>query len=65
MDQGTTPDHQRAQAQMSQEIGQTEHITQFFTFDHLPGHLSEVSKPFAVLARFILDTLPRNPERQG
>lgn len=39
-----------------------EHIEQFFAYDHLPGHLQFVSKPFAELAQFIL-TLPRNPER--
>lgn len=40
-----------------------EHVLQFFTFDHLPPHLREVSKPFAELAIGIVDTLPRNPER--
>ena len=39
-----------------------EHITQFFTFAHLPEHLQAVSKPFSDLADLIL-TLPRNPER--
>lgn len=40
-----------------------EHILQFFTWTHLPGHLAEVSKPFAILAQEIVETLPRNPER--
>lgn len=40
-----------------------EHIEQFFAYAHLPPHLAEVSKPFAELARVIVDTLPRNPER--
>lgn len=39
-----------------------EHISQFFVFEHLPPHLQEVSRPFAVLAEEILK-LPRNPER--
>ncbi len=39
-----------------------EHIMQFFAYEHLPPHLQEVSKPFAVLASVVL-TLPRNPER--
>lgn len=39
-----------------------EHIEQFFAYDHLPTHLQEVSKPFALLAETVL-TLPRNPER--
>lgn len=40
-----------------------EHIMQFFTFEHLPPHLREVSQPFALLAAAIVETLPRNPER--
>ncbi len=41
----------------------TEHILQFFTHEHLPAHLQEVSKPFAVLADIIVNSIPRNPER--
>lgn len=41
----------------------TEHITQFFAHEHLPGHLAEVSKPFGDLANRLLTTIPRNPER--
>jgi hypothetical protein len=40
-----------------------EHIEQFFAYAHLPPHLAEVSKPFADLARTLIETLPRNPER--
>lgn len=40
-----------------------EHITQFFTYQHLPPALQAVSKPFCELATHIVDTLPRNPER--
>jgi hypothetical protein len=40
-----------------------EHIAQFFVYEHLPTHLQEVSKPFGDLANWIIDTLPRNPER--
>jgi len=40
-----------------------EHIEQFFAYDHLPADLQSVSKPFADLARAIVSTLPRNPER--
>ena len=40
-----------------------EPILQFFAYEHLPAHLQEVSKPFGDLARAIVDTLPRNPER--
>lgn len=41
----------------------TEHIMQFFRYDHLPPHLRDVSMPFSELATRIVDTLPRNPER--
>jgi hypothetical protein len=41
----------------------TEHIEQFFAWEHLPAHLAEVSKPFGELARQLIETLPRNPER--
>lgn len=40
-----------------------EHIEQFFEYGHLPEHLQVISKPFAEMARQILATLPRNPER--
>jgi hypothetical protein len=41
----------------------TEHILQFFAFEHLPPHLQAVSAPFARLAGECIMTLPRNPER--
>lgn len=53
----------------------TEHIMQFFAYAHLPPHLQEVSRPFALLARALVGedvvyaqthaiaVLPRNPER--
>jgi hypothetical protein len=40
-----------------------EPIMQFFTYDHLPEALQAVSQPFCTLARHLVDTLPRNPER--
>jgi len=40
-----------------------EHILQFFAFAHLPAHLASVSQPFSVMAHYIMETLPRNPER--
>jgi hypothetical protein len=40
-----------------------EHILQFFRWEHLPPHLQEVSRPFAVLAHQVVEALPRNPER--
>lgn len=41
----------------------TEPMLQFFSWDHLPTHLQEVSRPFAELANMVASTLPRNPER--
>lgn len=38
-------------------------MMQWFKFEHLPPHLQEVSRPFCVLARQVVDTLPRNAER--
>lgn len=40
-----------------------EPLLQFFTYAHLPENLATTSKSFAELAKFIVDTLPRNPER--
>jgi hypothetical protein len=40
-----------------------EHIEQFFAYGHLPPHLQQISKPFGDLAKAIVETLPRNPER--
>jgi hypothetical protein len=42
---------------------QQEHIEQFFAYAHLPEHLQAVSWPFATLAKTLIETLPRNPER--
>lgn len=59
----------------AQNAPQTEHILQFFSYEHLPSHLQAVSKPFCDLARIIVADgempagtpvqfpLPRNPER--
>jgi hypothetical protein len=40
-----------------------DNLLQFFAYDHLPPHLRVVSSPFCVLAQWVVDTLPRNPER--
>ncbi len=40
-----------------------EPMMQFFEWEHLPGPLQEVSRPFQGLANKMLETLPRNPER--
>lgn len=61
---------------VAQSAPPTEHILQFFSYEHLPPHLAAVSKPFCDLARLIVAAddveltgqpvqfpLPRNPER--
>jgi len=45
-----------------EEIKQ-DHILQFFHYAHLPDALQVRSKPFCDVARQIVDTTPRNPER--
>jgi len=41
----------------------TDHILRYFHYAHLPAALQARSKPFCDLARLIIDTTPRNPER--
>jgi hypothetical protein len=38
-------------------------LLQFFADEHLPEHLREHSKLFGDLARRLVETLPRNPQR--
>jgi len=38
-------------------------IMQYFTYEHLPEHLREVSKEFALLAKTVDDTLPDGAEK--
>lgn len=37
-------------------------IIKFFTYDHLPQELQEISKPFCDLAHWVNENLPQNPE---
>jgi hypothetical protein len=37
-------------------------LIQFFEYSHLPSHLQEVSKEFAILAKWMKDNLPINAE---
>ena len=44
----------------------TEHLDpmlQFFAFEPLKPELQEISKPFGILAVWMAEKLPRNPER--
>jgi hypothetical protein len=40
-------------------------IRKYFTFEHLPEHLREVSKPFCELAEQMDNTLPDGPEKSA
>ena len=40
-----------------------DYLLQFFSYDHLPPALQAVSKPFSELAREMMSSLPKNPER--
>lgn len=40
-----------------------EPLLQFFDYSHLPDRLKGTSKPFCELAKELVATLPRNPER--
>lgn len=52
-----------APQEFSAEEVKADHILQFFHYSHLPKALRVRSKPFCDLAREIIDTTPRNPER--
>jgi hypothetical protein len=40
-----------------------EPMLQFFSYEHLPKELKEISQPFRSLAIEMPEKLPRNPER--
>lgn len=52
-----------APEEFTKEELQQDHILRYFHYLHLPPFLQEHSKPFCELARRMIDTLPRNPER--
>lgn len=54
--------HPAPQEFTAEEIAQ-DHILQFFHYAHLPEALRTRSQPFCELAREIINTTPRNPER--
>lgn len=39
-----------------------EALLRYFAWQHLPGHLQAVSRPFGELAEHMADTLPSGPE---
>lgn len=58
----TDPIHP-APVEFTPEEIQADSILRYFHYAHLPAALQERSKPFCDLARRIIDTTPRNPER--
>jgi hypothetical protein len=38
---------------------------QFFSYEHLPPHLQEISKPIHDLAHLMEETLPDGPEKSA
>ena len=52
-----------APAEFNDEWVVTDPILRYFHYSHLPPALQAASRPFCVLARTIIETLPRNPER--
>lgn len=52
-----------APSEFSAEQIREDPILHFFHYAHLPPKLQETSKSFFVLARHIIQTVPRNPER--
>lgn len=45
------------------EAIKSEPILQFFSWDHLPEKLQDVSRPFGIVAFQTVINLPKNPER--
>ena len=41
----------------------TAHVMQFFNYKHLPEHMRDISKRFCLLAEWIDENLPDNPEK--
>lgn len=52
-----------APAEFSEDELGIDPILRYFHYAHLPPKLQDRSKPFCDLARLIIGTTPRNPER--
>ena len=44
-------------------VSEKPHTMQFFSYEHLPSHLQEVSKVFSETAAYVTVFLPDNPQR--
>lgn len=58
-DKGSTPNPLPS----APPAGAEERMLRYFTFEHLPMHLQDVSAPFFFLATDICNALPSSPER--
>lgn len=58
----TDPIHPKPNEFTDEEVA-TDHILRYFHYGHLPDVLKAKSNPFCDLARVLIDTTPRNPER--
>lgn len=47
---------------LSQRHPSTQHVMQFFAFEHLPPHLRDLSRACAELAESMVEALPDDPE---
>lgn len=52
-----------APTEFTDEEIRRDHVLQYFYYAHLPEPLRAVSARFCSLARDMVDSLPRNPER--
>lgn len=48
---------------INDDVIASEHIMQFFDYEHLAPHLQVISRPFFEHAKVIIQTIPRNAER--
>jgi hypothetical protein len=59
MNEGVAP----APVEFTEQELRDDHILRYFHYQQLPPHLQVHSKPFCEMAKRIVTTLPRNPER--
>jgi len=52
-------------AKVGKPIYEQSHIIRFFSYDHLPESLQEVSRPFGILALQLDMDLPAGPEKSA
>lgn len=58
-----TDEYHPAPTEFSDDEIKSDGILKFFHYGHLPEALQAKSKPFCELARTIINSVPRNPER--